>query len=235
MPTPTGSPDHTLRNFLFLVGVVLVGGLLLDLLTEGSPWKRPESSSLATEAAPTVSPASPTVSPLTTTPPPVPTPDSSITILPTVSPDSLRTSVGEPIGSAPATIYLEELQPTQGYVSTGGPISFNGSEYGHGIYRQFDRCGHEFTVEYGLGEKFDRFQALMGVSDKSSDGVLAELRVFVDGEPRVSRQARRTDVIEVNEAVTGARRLRLEGSSLSSTGPCYQQGWWVWVDARLEP
>ena len=57
------SPDHTLRNFLFLVAVAVVAGLILFAITHsgGSQPGNRVSSNTGTQSTPTVSSVNPTV------------------------------------------------------------------------------------------------------------------------------------------------------------------------------
>ncbi len=140
-------------------------------------------------------------------------------------------------------VYLSELKPRKyehtPYLGVAWPYVVDGSADRRGLRlggSSFDRgigMHTESRLTYELGGRYRRFEALVGLDDRSGTGGSARIRVLVDGRPAdVSDRELtvRSGPLAVRVDVSGAKELTLVAEFGSRGGV---EGHVDWVDARL--
>ncbi|HEX3782258.1 MAG TPA: SEFIR domain-containing protein [Pseudonocardiaceae bacterium] len=116
-------------------------------------------------------------------------------------------------GGLGGAVLLTSLSPA----SRGGDIRFrsaeiNGRHFGDSIIYRCDLFCQQprGVVEFSLGRKYRRFEAIAGVLDDAADsGQTGQFQVFTDGTVRARGEAHLGRAVRFQVDVTGVLRLRL--------------------------
>ena len=160
-----------------LLGAVGCGGSGSTQLTSRSPTPSTTSSSANATMSPTV----------------------------TASASTGQSSTGQsaPAGGASQQVYLADMRPVNGYVSTDD-AEVNGKPLAHTVL-----IGVGDEVEYNLGRQWRQLQATVGLRDDSGSSIQVRFEAFGDGRPLYSRVFMLGQSEQINLDVTEVLRLRL--------------------------
>lgn len=134
------------------------------------------------------------------------------------------------------TQYLADLEPLSGGTPDTAPQDIRGTTYLHTISAQTGGCARNQEAEfvYNLGTHFRSFDAVVGLSDQSTDAARVQVRIVADG------QSLFTAIVSVGHPktvhVAVAKKLHLTvGQTYLGPDPhlCSEAGDVVWGDARL--
>jgi hypothetical protein len=174
----------------------------------------------------------PTTTVTTTVPGPAST--TTVTVTPTESPTG--TAGTENTGVNTAGDNLAELRPIDGLL-TKGSFAIHAQAFGDGLYRSISQCNRTVSTTWDLARKYTRFNAVIGLTDKSPDPTLkVKFTAYItDG---TSRTATKSVVLGKYQAhplqvdLNHADALELEAVLVSSKNSC-SAGAAAWGDPRL--
>ncbi|QIR69768.1 NPCBM/NEW2 domain-containing protein [Kocuria sp. KD4] len=119
-----------------------------------------------------------------------------------------------PKPNAGKATYLANLEATDsdGFYPEAGQI--RGSTYARSITGEY-YGNYQGSVSYGLAGKFDRFQATLGIDDRSPDAT-AVYRVVVYGDDRIiaTKDVRINQAVGLDVSVVGNGNLQIEATSI---------------------
>jgi hypothetical protein len=101
------------------------------------------------------------------------------------SADSLTsTQLGVPADTGSPTHYLADLEPLSGGTPDTAPRDIRGTTFLHSISAQTGGCARNREAEfvYNLGTHFRTFDAVVGLSDQSTDAARVQVRIVADGD-----------------------------------------------------
>jgi len=177
--------------------------------------------------------ASPPTTTVTTT---APGPATTTTV--TVTPSGSTTGAGTTnTGTNTAGDSLAELQPIAGGFVKGS-FAIHAQPFGDGLYRNVGTCNRTVSTTWNLARKYTRFNAVIGLTDKSTDPTLkVKFTAYItDG---TSRTATKPVVLGKYQAhplqvtLNHADALELEAVLVASGGNCSGAGAAAWGDPRL--
>lgn len=179
--------------------------------------------------------------PTTTVTATVPGPASTTTVTVTPSPSTTgagsTTGNGETIGTDTAGDSLAEIRPITGYF-TKGSFAIHAQPFGDGLYRTIGTCSRTLSATWNLERKYTRFNAVIGLTDKSPDPTLkVKFTAYItDGTSRTATKPvvlgkYQAHPLQVN--LDHADALELEAVLVTSKGSCSGAGAAAWGDPRL--
>jgi len=176
--------------------------------------------------------ATTTASPPTTVAQPVETATSATD----ATDSSTSTQPGGDAGTGSPTQYLADLEPLSGGTPDTAPQDIRGTTFLHSISAQTGGCARNQEAEfvYNLGTHFRSFEAVVGLSDQSTDAARVQVRIVADGASLFTAIVAVGHPKTVHVAVTDRLHLTVRQTFL---GPnphlCSEAGDVVWGDARL--
>jgi len=206
--------------------VAVIGALVSALIgAVATVWAAREGNLDAIVSPPTTT--------VTTT---VPGPESTttVTVTPTESPAGTGTA---PVGTNTAGDSLVDLQPINGGF-TEGSFAIHAQPFGDGLYRSVGACYRTVSTTWDLARKYTRFNAVIGLTDKSPDPTLkVKFTAYItDGTSRTATKPvvlgkYQAHPLQVN--LNHADALELEAVLVTSKGSCSGAGSAAWGDPRL--
>ncbi|TCO34493.1 NPCBM/NEW2 domain-containing protein [Kribbella steppae] len=181
--------------------------------------------------------ASPPTTTVTTTAP-GPATTTTVTVTPPGSTAGAgTTNTGTNTGTNTAGDSLAELQPIAGGFVKGS-FAIHAQPFGDGLYRNVGTCNRTVSTTWNLARKYTRFNAVIGLTDKSTDPTLkVKFTAYItDG---TSRTATKPVVLGKYQAhplqvtLNHADALELEAVLVASEGSCSGAGAAAWGDPRL--
>jgi hypothetical protein len=182
------------------------------------------------------------VSPPTTTVT-VPGPTSTTTTTVTVTPSPTATGAASTAGNGETTVpntagdSLADVQPITGYY-TKGSFAIHAQPFGDGLYRTIGTCSRTVSATWNLARKYTRFNAVIGLTDKSPDPTLkVKFTAYItDGTSRTATKPvvlgkYQAHPLQVN--LDHADALELEAVLVTSQGSCSGAGAAAFGDPRL--
>ncbi|RKT56569.1 NPCBM/NEW2 domain-containing protein [Saccharothrix australiensis] len=157
----------------------------------------------------------------------------------TSAPGTPRSTPAGP-SSRPNTISLTDLRPVRNDATenlwTTGPMRLRNVSHDHALAATGAWCG-SVRVEFALDGKYDRFSAVIGISDESAETKPLDFFVLADGRPAADFPATGRTPRLVEVPVAGVTRLVLgleppDGDVSSCPGPERVGGW---ADPLLTP
>jgi hypothetical protein len=132
------------------------------------------------------------------------------------------TSAASPVAAGTVTKYLswdsntsdpQELPYFAGFASDQGPQEINGSQYPRNVTFAFE-CSTTLDkyADYNLGRHYERFQAVIGPGDTSSQSYRFE--IWRDGQPAYSGTLRHGQSKKIDMSVKNVLTLRLSACAV---------------------
>jgi hypothetical protein len=141
-----------------------------------------------------------------------------------------------PGGAEPATQYLADLEPISGGAPDSTPHDIRGMTYLHSISAQTGGCARnqKAAFVYNLGTHFRSLDAVVGLSDESTEAARVEVEVVADGASLFTAVVIVGHPRTVHVAVTGRLHVTLQQTYLGpNPNICSEAGDVVWGDARV--
>ena len=132
------------------------------------------------------------------------------------------------------TQYLDELDPTEGYVGNG-VREVGGETLPHSIYKDLGGCDRDGSVVYNLSRDWTELDLIVGLDDTSDLDAVAETKIFADGNlvfesGKLVHGGSYPTLVPVAEVLS----LRIEFTFLDGNmGQCSQAGHVVWGEPTL--
>jgi NPCBM/NEW2 domain len=136
----------------------------------------------------------------------------------------------------PSTEYLADLETLSGGTPDTAPQDIRGSTYLHSISAQTGGCARnqKAAFVYNLGTHFRAFDAVVGLSDQSTEAARVEVRVIADSGSLFTAIVSVGHPKTVHVAVTGKLHMTVQQTYLGpNQNLCSEAGDVVWGDARL--
>lgn len=218
-----GNSERGLRHPM---AVALIAALVSALIGAGATvWAARQGKLDAIASPPTT-----TVS--------VPGPTVTTTVTATSSPSTTGgVATGTNTGAGTAGDSLAELRPITGRMDKG-PFAIHAKEFGDGLYRNIGVCNRTISATWDLGRKYQRFNAVIGLTDKSPDATLkVKFTAYVtDGTSRTATEPvvlGKYQPHSLQVDLDQADALELEAVLITSKGSCSGAGAVAWGDPRL--
>ncbi len=130
----------------------------------------------------------------------------------------LTSEVSLVVAEAPSSVFLSSLRPISSSCSVDS-VSINATEMPSSL-----SCSPSYddgdVVEFLLNRHVERFQAQVGVVDRSESTIALRFRVLVDGQVAFDQQVAYGTVADVDVSIAGAIRLQLEVYRAQATEEC---------------
>ncbi|TDD18128.1 hypothetical protein E1218_26630 [Kribbella turkmenica] len=99
------------------------------------------------------------------------------------------TNTGTDNGIGTAGDSVADLRPITGRMDKG-PFAIHAQEFGDGLYRNIGVCSRTISATWNLGRRYQRFSAVIGLTDKSPDATLkVKFTAYVtDGTSRTATE-----------------------------------------------
>jgi hypothetical protein len=143
---------------------------------------------------------------------------------------------GVPAETGPSAQYLADLQPLSGGTPDTTPHDIRGTTYLHSISAQTGGCARnqEAAFVYNLGTHFRAFDAVVGLSDQSTDAARVEAQVTADSMSLFTAIVSVGHPKAVHVTVSGRLHLTVRQVYLGpNPNICSEAGDVTWGNARL--
>jgi hypothetical protein len=146
------------------------------------------------------------------------------------------TQSGVPADSGSPTQYLADLKPLSGGMPDTAPRDIRGTTFLQSISAQTGGCARKQETEfvYNLGTHFRTFDAVVGLSDQSTDKARVQVQIIADGNSLFTAIVGVGRPKTVHVLVSNKLHMTVRQKYL---GPdpnlCSEAGDVVWGDARL--
>lgn len=141
-----------------------------------------------------------------------------------------------PGGAEPVSQYLADLEPISGGTPDSTPRDIRGTTYLHSISAQTGGCARnqKAAFVYNLGTHFRSLDAVVGLSDESTETARVEVEVVADGASLSAAIVTVGHPKTVHVAVTERLHATLQQTYLGpNPNLCSEAGDVVWGDARV--
>jgi hypothetical protein len=149
---------------------------------------------------------------------------------------SASTQPGGPADTGSPTQYLADLEPLSSGMPDTAPHDIRGTTFLHSISAQTGGCARnqEAKFVYNLGTHFRTFDAVVGLSDQSTDAGRVQVQAIADGGSLFSAIVGVGHPKTVHVAVTNKLHMTVRQTYLGpNPNLCSEAGDVVWGDARL--